>query len=70
MKNRLGPNYERLENLTEQPGNMIPLDRCKCIPSFNVMVIIVFGGVDFDNPTTNMRGRSALAITKPTPRGY
>ena len=29
-----------------------------------------FGGVDFDDPTTNVRGRRALAIAKPTPRGY
>ena len=41
MKNRLGLNYERLENLTEQPGNMIPLDRGKGVPSFDEMVIIV-----------------------------
>ena len=34
------------------------------------MVAIVLDGVDFDDPTTNMRGRRALGIAKPTPRGY
>ena len=29
-----------------------------------------FGGDDFDDPTTNVQRRSALAIAKPTPRGY
>ena len=60
MKNRL----------TEQPGNLIPLDRGKGVPSFDEMVAIVLEEVDFDNPTTNVRGRRALAIAKPTPRGY
>ena len=63
-------NYENLENRTEQPGNLIPLDRGKGAPSFDEMVAIVVGGVDFDDPTTNMRGRRALAIAKQTPRGY
>ena len=45
-------------------------DRGKGVPSFDEMVAIVFGGVDFDDPTTNMRGRRALAIAKPTPGGY
>ena len=70
MKNRLDLNYEKLENLTEQPGNLIPLDKGKGVPSFNEMVIIIFGGVDFDDPTMNVRGHSAFAIAKPTPRGY
>ena len=70
MKNRLNLNYEKLENLTEQPGNLIPLDRGKGVPSFDEMVAIVFCGVDSDDPTTNVRGRRALAIAKPTPRGY
>ena len=34
------------------------------------MVAIVLEEVDFDDPTTNVRGRRALAIAKPTPRGY
>ena len=34
------------------------------------MVAIVLEEVDFDDPTTNVRGRCALAIAKPTPRGY
>ena len=38
--------------------------------SFDEMVAIVFGGVDFHDPTTNVRGRRALAIAKPTPKGY
>ena len=69
MKNRLDLIYEKLYNLTEQPENLIPLDRGKGVPSFNEMVAIVYGGVDFDDPTTIVRGRHALAITKPTPRG-
>ena len=70
MKNRLDLNYEKLENLTEQPRNLIPLDRGKGVLSFGEMVIIIFGRVDFDDLTTNVRGRRALAIAKPTPRGY
>ena len=70
MKNRLDLNYEKLENLTEQPGNLIPLDRGKGVPSSGEMVAIVLEEVDFDDPTTNVRGRRALAIAKPTPRGY
>ncbi len=38
--------------------------------SFDEMVAIVYGGVDFDDPTTNVRGRRALAIAQPTPKGY
>ena len=36
----------------------------------NEMMDIALVEVDFDNPTTNVRGRRALAIAKPTPRGY
>ena len=43
--------------------------RGKGIPSFDEMVAIILEEVDFDNPTTNVRGRRTLAITKPTPRG-
>ena len=45
-------------------------NRGKGVPSFNEMVAIILGGVDFDDLTTNVRGRHALAIAKPTPRGY
>ena len=34
MKNRLDLNYEKLENLTEQPGNLIPLNRGEGVPMF------------------------------------
>ena len=34
------------------------------------MMDIALVEVDFDDPTTNVRGRRALAIAKPTPRGY
>jgi hypothetical protein len=34
------------------------------------MVVFALVEVDFDDPTTNVRGRRALAIAKPTPRGY
>ena len=70
MKKRLDLNYEQLQNLTEQPEAMIPLDRGKGVPSFDEMVAIVLEEVDFDDPTTNVRGHRALAIAKPTPRGY
>ena len=45
-------------------------DRGKGVPSFNEMMDIALVEVDFDDPTTNVRGRRALAIAKPTPRGY
>ena len=34
------------------------------------MVAIIFGGVDFDDPTTNVQGCRTLEIAKPTPSGY
>ena len=49
---------------------MIPLDRGKGVLSFDEMVAIILVEVDFDDLTTNVRGRRALAIAKPTPRGY
>ena len=54
MKNKLDLNYKKLEKLTEQPGNLIPLDIGKGVPSFDEMVAIVFEEVDFDDPTTNV----------------
>ena len=45
-------------------------DRGKGVMSFDYMVSIVLEEVDFDDPTTNVRGRRALAIAKPTSRGY
>ena len=45
-------------------------DRGKGVPSFDKMMDIALVEVDFDDPTTNVRGRRALAIAKPTPRGY
>ena len=44
-------------------------DRGKGVPSFDEMTDIALVTVDFDDPTTNVRGRRALAIAKPTPRG-
>ena len=38
--------------------------------SFDEMMDIALVEVDFDDPTTNVQGRRALAIAKPTPRGY
>ena len=49
---------------------MTPLDRGKGVPSFDEMVAIVLVEADFDDSTMNVRGRHALAIAKPTPRGY
>ena len=48
----------------------LPGDRGKGVPSFDEMMDIALVAVDFDDPTTNVRGRRALAIAKPTPRGY
>ena len=45
-------------------------DRGKGVPCFDEMMDIALVAVDFDDPTTNVRGRRALAIAKPTPRGY
>ena len=45
-------------------------DRGKGVPSFDEMVAIVLEEVDFADPTTNVRRHRALAIAKPTPRGY
>ena len=45
-------------------------ERGKGVPSFDEMMDIALVEVDFDDPTTNVRGRRALAIAKPTPRGY
>ena len=47
-----------------------PSDRGKGVPSFDEMMDIALVEVDFDDSTTNVRGRRALAIAKPTPRGY
>ena len=47
-----------------------PNDRGKGVPSFDEMMDIALVAVDFDDPTTNVRGRRPLAIAKPTPRGY
>ena len=70
MKSRCNIYYDKLENLTEQPGNLIPLDRGEGVPSFDEMVAIVLVEVDFHDPTTNVRRCRALAIAKPTLRGY
>ena len=50
--------------------NFAYFDRGKGVPSFDEMMDIALVAVDFDDPTTNVRGRRALAIAKPTPRGY
>ena len=55
-----------LECIQSRSGN----DRGKGVPSFDEMMDIALVEVDFDDPTTNVRGRRALAIAKPTPRGY
>ena len=47
-----------------------PCDRGGGVPSFDEMMDIALVEVDFHDPTTNVRGRRALAIAKPTPRGY
>jgi hypothetical protein len=54
MKNLCDLYYEKLENLTEQPRNLIPLNRGKGVMSFDEIVVIIFGGVDFHDLTTNV----------------
>ena len=58
---------ELLQNVSDRRRQS---DRGKGVPSFDEMMDIALVGVDFDDPTTNVRGRHALAIAKPTPRGY
>ena len=57
-------------NYMQPPAQPPPGDRGEGVPSFDEMMDIALVEVDFDDPTTNVRGRRALAITKPTPRGY
>ena len=45
-------------------------DRGEGVPSFDEMMNIALMEVDFDDPITNVRLRRALAIAKPTLRGY
>ena len=45
-------------------------DRGKGVPSFDEMMDIALVEVDFDDPTTDVRGRRTLAIAKPTSRDY
>ena len=45
-------------------------DRGNGVPSFDEMMDFALVEVDFDDPTTNVRGRRPLAIAKPTLRGY
>ena len=45
-------------------------DRGKGVPSFDEMMDIALGKVDFDDPTTNVRRLRALAIAKPNSEGY
>ena len=54
----------------EAMKSKIGSDRGKGVPSFDEMMDIALMEVDFDDPTTNVRGRRSLAIAKPTPRGY
>ena len=68
--------YERLHHfgitltLVSSWYRDIILDKGKGVPSFDEMMDIALVEVDFDDLTTNVRGRRALAIAKPTPRGY
>ena len=45
-------------------------DRGKRVQSFDEMMDIALMEVDFDDPTTNVRGRRALEIAKLTLKGY
>ena len=69
--NRLGSPINKTEMFCRRLGMIrTQRDRGKGVPSFDEMMDIALVAVDFDDPTTNVRGRRALAIAKPTPRGY
>ena len=53
MKSRCNLDYEKLENLTEQPENWYHLIEAR-VPIFRWDDNYQFGGVDFDDPTTNV----------------
>ena len=55
--------------LTDQPGNLIPLDR-SVVPDLSVRGKYRFGGGDSRDPTTTEQVVCALAIAEPTPDGY
>ena len=63
-------NQQNIIKPTNHKKNWGYFDRGKGVPSFDEMMDIALVEVDFDDPTTNVRGRRALAIAKPTPRGY
>ena len=44
----------------------VALDRGKGVPSFDEMMDFALVEVDFDDPTTNVRGCRVLAIARPT----
>ena len=66
--------YGRAQRVPIEPGQnsgaAATADRGGVSRSFDEMITIDLVEVDFDDPTTNVRGRRALAIAKPTPRGY
>ena len=59
-----------LIGLQSEHMRKLPSDRGKCVPSFDEMMDIALVEVNFDGPTTNVRGHRALPIAKPTPTGY
>ena len=63
-------NKELHDKFQQMMTEQVQDDRGKGVPSFDEMMDIALVEVDFDDPTTNVRGRRALAIAKPTPRGY
>ena len=75
---KIGSNFSRgkLERVVVYPAWQLffiiifTADRGKGVPSFDEMMDFTLVELDFDDPTTNVRGRRALAIAKPTPRGY
>src|SRR3954463_6447679 len=56
--------------LKPYPYPQVQVIEAKVSRCFDEMVEIDYGGDDFHDPTTNVRRRCALAIAKPTPRGY
>ena len=64
------PNRAPYRTNPEETKEIMRHDRGKGVPSFDEMVDFALVEVDFDDPTTNVRGRRALAIAKPTLRGY
>ena len=70
LQSRTLSSYSNSSMMYSEKESALQCDRGKGVPSFDEIVDFALVEVDFDDPTTNVRGRRALAIAKPTPRGY